>query len=325
MVAISMYRGNLHKVSDVPRRWRMPERKLSIKEFRSLLHLRKRALIRLFPESDPNLNPKSDSVTEKETENPETVDGKEIDVNRVKEDGDKRDEVGGVGAGGSDGGACYGKDTEVQVKEEAEDVVREEGNSSVVEKPVDAANEKAEVKAATDVLNETGKRRKEIEEKLQVLNAKKHNLVQVLKQILNAEEELKRRNNMQQGVTASRPSLPLQVDVSNGSGANTGGHTERGETEEAVTPNVQSRNTLRFSGVSPSSESPLRRATFSRHNMVPHPSRASPRIGPAQPGNPPPVVSVSASGTNYIASSPSPAASGGTSVFRDSRLQSPWN
>lgn len=60
--------------------------------------------------------------------------------------------------------------------------------------------------------------------------------------------------------------------------------------------------------------------------QVPHPFRGSPRVGPSQPGNPSSAaVTVSASGTNYIASSPSPAGSGGTSVFRESRLQSPWN
>lgn len=59
-----------------------------------------------------------------------------------------------------------------------------------------------------------------------------------------------------------------------------------------------------------------------------HPSRWSPRVGPTQPGNPSAAAgggTVSASGTNYIASSPSPAGSGGTSVFRETRLQSPGN
>ncbi|MCI53851.1 hypothetical protein A2U01_0075098 [Trifolium medium] len=43
-----------------------------------------------------------------------------------------------------------------------------------------------------------------------------------------------------------------------------------------------------------------------------------------QQGNPMNLPSVSVSGTSYIASSPSPAASGGTSVFRDARHPSPW-
>ncbi|KAI6682946.1 hypothetical protein NL676_028859 [Syzygium grande] len=83
-----------------------------------------------------------------------------------------------------------------------------------------------------------------------------------------------------------------------------------------------------MSSVSPSSESPLRRPTLSQHNLVLHPSRSSLAIGgspsrfaPPAPqahlANPP---AVSVSGTNYVASSPSPAASGGTSVFKDARL-----
>lgn len=67
--------------------------------------------------------------------------------------------------------------------------------------------------------------------------------------------------------------------------------------------------------------------------QVPHPSRAnlgglgSPsRFAPtgqqSHSGN---LAAVSVSGTNYIASSPCPAASGGTSVSRDAGLPSPWN
>jgi len=65
---------------------------------------------------------------------------------------------------------------------------------------------------------------------------------------------------------------------------------------------------------------------------ISHPSRAN--IGAAgspsrfalsgHQGNPVNLPSVSVSGTSYIASSPSPAASGGTSVFRDARQPSPW-
>lgn len=63
-----------------------------------------------------------------------------------------------------------------------------------------------------------------------------------------------------------------------------------------------------------------------------HPARASftaagspSRFAHAgQQGNPANLPSVSVSGASYIASSPSPVASGGTSVFRDARHQSPW-
>jgi hypothetical protein len=42
-------------------------------------------------------------------------------------------------------------------------------------------------------------------------------------------------------------------------------------------------------------------------------------------GNPANLPTLSVSGTNYVVSSPSPAASGGTSAFRDTRLPSPLN
>lgn len=47
MVAISLYRGNLHRVPDGPRRWLMPTPKISLKDFKTLLTRRNRALLRL--------------------------------------------------------------------------------------------------------------------------------------------------------------------------------------------------------------------------------------------------------------------------------------
>ncbi|KAL1187944.1 hypothetical protein V5N11_009258 [Cardamine amara subsp. amara] len=323
MVAISMYRGNLHKVPDVPRRWRMPDHNLSFKDFKSLLHRRKRALSLLSLNSSPNLNlkVKTELVTDQEDANlpsersgssgkQKLVEAKreEIVGNRIREDENAR----GFEEARVDGGDLPEIVTELLSNKEIDNVPQED---------------KAEAKeTAEEIPSEIEKEQKEVEERLQVLNTKKHNLVQVLKHILNAEEELKRRSNMQQqGTTAATgPSLPLHVDVSNGSGGNAGANVEGGETDDAVNHNnAQTRTALRLWGASSSSESPLRRAAaLSQQNMVPHTSRWSPLVGPSQPG---PVVTVSASGTNYIASSPSPAGSGGTSVFRESRLQSPWN
>ena len=55
MVAISLYRGNLHRVPDVPRRWPMPAPKISLKDFKCLLARRSKALSRLRA-SNPNPN-----------------------------------------------------------------------------------------------------------------------------------------------------------------------------------------------------------------------------------------------------------------------------
>lgn len=83
---------------------------------------------------------------------------------------------------------------------------------------------------------------------------------------------MKRRSSITQqpGTTASRPSLPLHVDVSNDSGGNAGAHMEGGETNDAGNHNnAQTPSVLRLCGASSSSESPLRRAAaFSQHNMV---------------------------------------------------------
>ena len=49
MVAISLYRGNLHRVPEVPRTWRMPPRVISVGEFKALLDRRSRTLARLQP------------------------------------------------------------------------------------------------------------------------------------------------------------------------------------------------------------------------------------------------------------------------------------
>ena len=63
MVAISLYRGNLHRVSDVPRRWFMPTPQISLKDFRILLSRRNRALSQhrssttAATSSNPNPNP----------------------------------------------------------------------------------------------------------------------------------------------------------------------------------------------------------------------------------------------------------------------------
>lgn len=94
-------------------------------------------------------------------------------------------------------------------------------------------------------------------------------------QILNAEEELKRRS--MQGV-AVRSSLPLQVDTTNDTGSMTKLNTPRmgsdgkpiGEVDgdggdDAANQNALSRNLLRMSSTSPSSDSQLRKTP---HNVV---------------------------------------------------------
>lgn len=75
MVAISLYRGNLHRVPDVPRRWLMPEARISLRDFKTLLNRRNRALSRLHHHSlatanAPTLNPNSNYKQDDEAVKP---------------------------------------------------------------------------------------------------------------------------------------------------------------------------------------------------------------------------------------------------------------
>ncbi|GMH31523.1 hypothetical protein Nepgr_033366 [Nepenthes gracilis] len=386
MVAISLYRGNLHRVPDVPRRWLMPKPCFSLKVFRNLLHRRSKALSALsssafastsvHPTASGNPNPDSPTPPSQpsssplpspasphpplpssppppqeqqtqEDENPEIL-KKCLESLQASKHEAKMDLEDHKNIADSD---CEGKqlaqmdlviDSKVQAQQKAFDQVMDgtDGNAESLqaeERAAAAGNPTPEANNKLDGLDEKEKRKREVEEKLQILNAKKHNLVQALRQILNAEEELKRRSSIQ----AIRPTLPPQVDATNDSGSMTrhgtprvgsephaGGDQEVGEAVDALNHNPQSRHLLRMSSMSPSSESALRRPLYFQHNVVSHPPQAGTvaAASPARFGHPggqiPPAVSLS--GTNYIASSPSPAASGGTSGFRDAQHPSPW-
>ncbi|KAJ9568192.1 hypothetical protein OSB04_004158 [Centaurea solstitialis] len=187
-------------------------------------------------------------------------------------------------------------------------------------------------------LSDIEKRKKEVEEKLQILNARKHNLVQVLKQILSAEEELRRRSNVQ-GSTG-RPLMSLQVDVGNDNGSisrrvtprpvsegNCNGDTEGADADDGPNQNLRSRSLPRMTSVSPTPDTLHRRAPFS---MVSNPSRTTSGVVASSPSRFAPSgqqtnPTVSVTGTSYVPTSPSPAAaSGGSLAFRDARLPSPW-
>ncbi|XAR65431.1 hypothetical protein NMG60_11009560 [Bertholletia excelsa] len=363
MVAISLYRGNLHRVPDVPRRWLMPTPKISLKDFRVLLHRRSRALARLSrstattiastsnPEPLPDVKQEQDGDLKEDNHAPESDSQPPAQsFARPEEDGLAKESGGALEEEANDREGPHAGDVPVgQVDDAGVKSEMPPGSAIPVSVNDDSRSEKkqealenpnAETNEDVNVSNDKEKRKKEVEEKLHILNAKKHNLVQVLKQILNAEEELKRRNSMQ---GTGRPSIPLQVDtVTNDSGSmtrlatprmsaegNLNGDMEGGEAEDVINQHMHSRHLLRTSSTSPSSDSPNRRP----FSAVPHPSRASLpvagsplRFTPVGHQGPPiSLPTLSVSGTSYTASSPSPAASGGTSAFKDSRQPSPWN
>ncbi|KAK1359761.1 tRNA (Ile)-lysidine synthase [Heracleum sosnowskyi] len=327
MVAISVYRGKLHKVPDVPRKWLIPTPSISPKDFKILLRRRSQALARLHSQSTSNPNQQQED-NNNNSEQPQ-IQNKDDSTQPILQL-DPPPTPPNLDAAKNDSKPLL-------------EVI----NSDLGDKLGDSGPEITHIAlnhVSTSQMDSKEERKKEIEEKLKVLNAKKHDLVQVLKQILNAEEELKKRSSTQ-GLTA-RPSVSLHVDVTNDSGSMTRhltprmgsdgflrGDGEGGEADDASNHNTHSRNLLRMSSVSPSSDSPHKRPF---HSAVPLASRPSPwasaspsRFAPTgQQGSfasAPTAPTVSASGTNYIASSPSPAASGGTSVFRDARHKSPWN
>ncbi|KAI9087579.1 hypothetical protein K1719_030449 [Acacia pycnantha] len=313
MVAISLYRGNLHRVPDVPRRWLMPAPKISLRQFKSLLARRSNSR-RLADEAVATTTtlsiPNPGSLSNGQDEVP-IIDKPSIAIQPESE------KVSNNGAGHSREGEDH-KEPELcngSVKKEIDepdsfaDAKTEpfDGDASLVTKQTETIGDKE------GMLSDKEKRKKEVEDKLQVLNAKKHNLVIALKQILNVEEELKDE------LVHMTPRV--------GSEANLGGDVEGSETDDPTNHNMLSRNVHWMSSRSPS-ESPLRRTPSLQQNMGSQPSRASPsRFVLSHQGNimNQASVSVSVSGTGYIASSPSPAASGGTSVFRDARHPSPWN
>ncbi|KAI3961755.1 hypothetical protein MKW92_051574 [Papaver armeniacum] len=394
MVAISLYRGNLHKAPDAPRKWLMPRRNISLKDFRILSQKRDKILSSIVastkvtsapttaivsvPNPNPNLQQgegvgdsggsknKLDSATETcdlihlEEDIGNLIEGKE------EEEG-KQQHLPKAGIDYSefqieldiDGdGTCNVQQQPVEVEDDCiltvdeitELILEVDSLENVAPAGVDGTSQEVLVVSDQPTINvcenvdlpsEKEKKKRELEEKLEDLNGRKHNLVQMLKQILNAEEEMKRRNN----VPAIRPPAPLQVETSDlgsprqavtrtGLDANHCGDLE-GESEDHSPHNTHIRNFQRMRSTSPSGSSPFRKSSHSslQPNTVlcpprtsgiiasPSPSRFAPS-GSAHPANLPPAP-ISVSGTQFVASSPSPAASGGTSVFRDSRFTSP--
>ncbi|XP_068643263.1 uncharacterized protein [Aristolochia californica] len=343
MVAISLYRGKLHRIPpDVPKRWLMPTRQISLRDFKLLIYKRAKALTR------------SANIIEKEKQE-ETVGQKDLNsqpnigssvvpdsattaatANRINYlSGERRGAAASTEEGPPEARETEGSITSQVEKtnsphertdQEAGDGAQSGSKDLSVEKAAASLDSQlTEVKAGVDAASNKDKRKREIEEKLQTLNERKHQLVQVLRQILKAEEELKKRSNI---VTSGIRDI------------------EGGESEDFG--NTHTRHVQHMHSTSPSAASPLGRPSFSplQHNTVPYIGRAgyfnpgqaqsssnaimnimaSPsRFAPPQgPGN---LAILSVSGTHFVASSPSPAASGGTSTtFRDGRLTSPsWN
>ncbi|XP_027338534.1 uncharacterized protein LOC113852454 isoform X2 [Abrus precatorius] len=273
MVAISLYRGNLHRVADVPRQWLMPNPKISLKDFKSLLHRRSKALSRLNATTcsipNPNPNPLSNgSQAQPPKVSPNHGEGPSATAHQPEDDHRIEAQLVAVSSAKKPVDGSHSKHDALERKTSDAVATSKEKQTEPVADNVDLFNEKE-------------KRKKEVEDKLEVLNVKKHNLVLVLKEILNAEEELKRRSmaNMQ-GVAMRAPSIPLQGEGMNdtgsmtrhmaqslGSEGNLRGDVDGGEGDDFANHTMHSRHVLRPSSMSPSSESPLRRTPSVQQNV----------------------------------------------------------
>ncbi|CAI9112439.1 OLC1v1012889C1 [Oldenlandia corymbosa var. corymbosa] len=295
MVAISLYRGNLHKVPDVPRKWLMPAHQLTIKDFKNLLGRRTRALSLLpNPQPVPGPNPRIGANSPKNDddngiENPiaDVATSAEPGISQLEEpqkNNDKGEE--NVGKLPSEGGNCV-QMMEVDVSASAvvelnrnDDLqnVATENELNVAKEGKEEEERKGEkspevaTKPNSETINKDAaessdaKRKKEVEERLKFLKEQKHGLVQVLKQIQNAEDELKRRTSTQGGT--GRPVIPLKVDIPNDSGSITrvntprmgsdgtsGAEIEGGEPNSLANLTIDTRQLLRVSSTSPSPSS----------------------------------------------------------------------
>ncbi|MCL7042827.1 hypothetical protein MKW94_005115 [Papaver nudicaule] len=272
MVAISLYRGNLHKAPDAPRKWLMPRRNISLKDFRLLSRKRDKTLSTKITTSltdtaiVPVPNPKNPNLYTNPNPNLENLIEVKEDEEEVKQH-----------PTGVDDAQCHIAKEEVDELVLSVDVKSEEllETDPGLKNGVDGTSQEQpttpNVCINVDLPTEKEKKKRELEEKLEVLNGRKHNLVQMLKQILNAEEEMKRRNNaLASGI---RPPAPLQVETSDlgsprqavtraGLEANHCGDLE-GESEDHSPQNAHVRHFQRMRSTSPSGSSPRRKSSHS--------------------------------------------------------------
>lgn len=339
MVAISMYRGNLHRgAADAARHWPVPAPTLSASRFRRLLRSRSLAVSRLegarkLDSGSSSPNSRLDEGAPEPVGQAEEVDGGQQqqderqeeeeeeqaeghDVQQQQQQDVEMDDAGEVVAGGDHAGG-NGDPEEGQGESEGFDPNAEVPNSEV---------------SYRDGVE--GKKR-DLSDKLDTLNKKKHDLVQMLKQVLNAEEEIRTRS-MQAPLRAAMPqqsenaadgsSVPRQaprmtVDVNFSEFA--------GESDAGSNQGTPGRPLHHVHSISPSTASFARSPFSSLHHNSGHTPRSPATFSTASPsrfaasghqGNPYSHPSASLPGSNFVASSPSPAASGGSSsVFRDYR------
>ncbi|PUZ37515.1 hypothetical protein GQ55_9G126100 [Panicum hallii var. hallii] len=352
MVAFSMYRGNLHiggrdSGAAAERRWERPRPTLSAKRFRRLLRNRSLAIARLAGAPRRPGSPSSADVDgargaaehDEEARHDEEADGVDEQGGQEQQDEEEEPQQQGENGHGEEEQQHQAEEEEQEegavedadMDDAGEIVVEGDGNGDAEEgqgesEGVDPNQEEV---SYPDQIDE---KKRKLNEKLDVLNKKKHDLVQMLKQVLNAEEEIRRRSmqaslraampqpseNATDGSSVSRLAPRMTVDVNFGDVA--------GDSDAGSNQGTPGRPLHHFHSISPSAASFVRSPFGSLQGHTPRSpatfSMASPSrfAASGHQGQPPGLHSAALPGGNYVASSPSPAASGGSSsVFRDPR------
>uniref|UniRef100_A0A0E0KHQ1 Uncharacterized protein n=1 Tax=Oryza punctata TaxID=4537 RepID=A0A0E0KHQ1_ORYPU len=348
--SISMYRGNLHRAgADTDHRWPAPRPTITLSRFRSLLRSRSLSIARLEGAARADSAASSstsrladgdageqDGVDDEEEEGEEGMEVEEEEEEQEQEEEDGQDEQQPEEAGEEqEEGAVEDADMddagEVVVGGEDADGNGDAGDAQEGQGESEGFDPNPEG-SCLDVIEE---RKKELSDKLDTLNKKKHDLVQMLKQILNAEEEIRMRTmqaslrttvphpseNAADGSSVSRQVPRMTVDVNFSDVA--------GESEAGSNQGTPGRPLHHVHSISPSTASFARSPFGSLQHNSGHTPRSPATFSTASPsrfaatgnqGHPAGHPSISLPGVNFVASSPSPAASGGSSsVFRDYR------
>lgn len=354
MVAISMYRGNLHRAGDdAARHWQVPPPTLSASKFRRLLRSRSLAVSRLARPNSPTSSPNS-RLDEAAAAGPAgEVDGGQQQQGEGQEEGHavQPQEEEGQDVPPPDADLEGQDEQQLQIDDPGEEEEHEEGAVEDVEMddagevvvgggdasangdPEEGQGESEGFDPNPEVSYHDGveERKRELTDKLDTLSKKKHDLVQMLKQILNAEEEIRTRSaqaslraampqpseNVADGTFVPRQVPRMTVDVNFSEFA--------GESDAGSNQGTPGRPMHHVHNISPSTASFARSPFGSLHHNSGHTPRSPATFSTASPsrfagtghqGHP----SASLPGSNFVALSPSPAASGGSSsVFRDYR------
>ncbi|CAL4935357.1 unnamed protein product [Urochloa decumbens] len=292
MVAFSMYRGNLHiggrdSVAAAPRRWERPRPTLTLKQFRRLQRNRTLALERL---AGPQQRPGSPSSAggdggrgaaeeardEEEAGRVEELDRQQPQQQQQDGEGEQQQQQQQQQQAEEGGGEEEQQQLQAEEEEHEEGAVEDADMNDVGEVVVegdgngDAEEGQGESEGVDPNQEEvncpdqiSGKKRK-LNEKLDVLNKKKHDLVQMLKQVLNAEEEIRRRSmqaslrvampqpseNTADGSSISRLGPRMTVDVNFGDVA--------GDSDAGSNQGTPGRPLHHFHSISPSTASFVR-------------------------------------------------------------------